>query len=279
MEADKEILVYNRDPIAAPNGSHARGHYVHPIYDLDGVRMSDDMPEDHVHHRGLFWAWTQLYVGDQRLGHPWEQRGLVWDVKDVQITGNENSTSLQADVLWRSPLLLDEAGEQIPLVRELATIRVYEAEENARIVDFDIMLLAIADDVMIAGSTDTKGYGGFSARIPLPRDMQITGQNGEVRPNLQTPSDPQPWVDFTGTFGEHGTTGFALFTHPSHPGYPMGWTIRSSGSCQNPVFPGRDLTAISTTEPMMLRYRTIMHRGDTEEFGVANYFDAYSKTK
>ena len=33
------------------------------------------------------------------------------------------------------------------------------------------------------------------------------------------------------------------------------------------------------TEPMVLRYRIIMHRGGTEEAGVAKSFEAYSKLK
>lgn len=284
VEEGREILVYNRDPIAARNhpraadGSHARGHYLHPVYDLDGVRMTDDMPADHVHHRGIFWAWTQLYVGEKRLGHPWEQRGLVWDVQDVRVTGDAHSTALHADVVWKSPLHTDAAGKPVPLVREVATIRVHEAEANARTLDFEISLRALLDTVRIGGSTDTKGYGGFSTRIPLPGDLKILGPSGAVEPNTSAPSAAQPWVDFSGSFAGNGrTSGITVMVHPSHPGHPPGWTIRRRESCQNPVFPGRDLFLLPTDAPLVLRYRVVLHRGDKDDARIAQRFEDYAK--
>lgn len=284
VEDGREILVYNRDPIAARNhpraadGSHARGHYLHPVHDLDGARMTDDMPADHVHHRGIFWAWTQLYVGEKRLGHPWEQRGLVWDVQDVRVTGDAHSTALHAEVIWKSPLHTDAAGRPVPLVHEAATIRVHETEENARTLDFDISLQALLDTIRIGGSTDSKGYGGFSTRIPLPDDLRIFGPSGVVEPNTSAPSAPQPWVDFSGSFAGNGrTSGIAVMVHPSHPGYPLGWTIRRRESCQNPVFPGRDLFPLPADAPLVLRYRVVLHRGGKDDAGIAQRFEDYAK--
>ena len=46
-ENGRDILVYYRNPISRSDGQYKRGHYVHPLYDLDGVRMTDDMPKDH----------------------------------------------------------------------------------------------------------------------------------------------------------------------------------------------------------------------------------------
>ncbi len=77
LEDSRDILTYNRDPISQSDGRYNRGHYVHPLYDLDGVRMTDDMPKDHRHHRGVFWAWTQLWIGGKRIGHPWEHKDLT----------------------------------------------------------------------------------------------------------------------------------------------------------------------------------------------------------
>src|SRR6056300_243087 len=49
------------------NGTYNRANYIHPLYTLDGDILTEDFPEDHLHHRGIFWAWHQLNIGDKRI--------------------------------------------------------------------------------------------------------------------------------------------------------------------------------------------------------------------
>jgi len=39
--------------------------YIFPVYTPAGVSMLDDFPQDHWHHRGLFWAWPVVETGGQ----------------------------------------------------------------------------------------------------------------------------------------------------------------------------------------------------------------------
>ena len=36
-----------------------RGAYLHPIRTLSGKAITDDYPPNHIHHHGLWWAWTK----------------------------------------------------------------------------------------------------------------------------------------------------------------------------------------------------------------------------
>lgn len=36
-----------------------RGGYIHPLYSPDGVQLTDDYPPDHLHHHGIWAAWTR----------------------------------------------------------------------------------------------------------------------------------------------------------------------------------------------------------------------------
>lgn len=275
-EDGRDILVYNKEPMAHSDQSHRRAHYIHPLYDLDGVRMTDDMPADHLHHRGIFWSWMQLWIGDRRIGCPWEQKDTVWDVRDVRVAGGRTSTALEILVHWKSPLQTGQDGTQIPIVEERTTIRVHQSSENARLIDFEIRLRALLEEVRLGGSDNTKGYGGFSARIPLPPDLETVGPDGPVAVDTTRPSPPQPWVDFSADFGGRGkTSGLAILCHPSLPGFPPGWTIRRAKSCQNPVFPGRAPVALPTDEPLVLRYRIVLHRGPAASAGLPARFEDY----
>ena len=56
-------------------------------------------------------------------------------------------------------------------------------------------------------------------------------------------------------------SGIALLVHPSNPGFPQPWILRQRNSMQNPVFPGRHAVELPTEEPLVLRYRLLIHRG------------------
>lgn len=261
-EGDMQVMFYQRQ-VKSLNGKYARANYIHPLYGLDGEVLTEDFPADHLHHRGVFWGWHQVWVGDKQLGDSWAIKDFVWDIRDVKVvTPDSESKALQVEVYWKSPLWTDADGNQKPFVKENTMIRLYRAEHDMRKVDFEIHLLALEDNLRLGGSEDEKGYGGFSTRIPLPDGLAFIGADGPVEPKtLQV--EGGPWMDFSGPLGPGGkTSGIAILCHKSLPNYPERWILRRKGSAQNPVFPGREPVPLSSKTPLVLRYRLIIHRGD-----------------
>ena len=82
FEGDSPVLFYQAKPKSL-DGKFTRAGYVHPLYDLDGHVLSEDFPTDHLHHRGIFWAWHQLYVGGTQIGDPWICRDFLSRVAGV----------------------------------------------------------------------------------------------------------------------------------------------------------------------------------------------------
>ena len=264
-EGDKQVMFYQRQ-VKSLDGKYARANYIHPLYGLDGEVLTEDFPADHLHHRGVFWAWHQAWVGDKQLGDSWAIKDFVWDIQDVKVvTPDSESRALQVEVYWKSPLWTDADGNQKPFVKENTTIRVYRAEDDMRKVDFEISLLALEDNLRLGGSEDEKGYGGFTTRIPLPDGLAFIGADGPVEPkNLSV--EGGPWMDFSGPLGPDGkTSGIAILCHKSLPNYPERWILRRKGSAQNPVFPGREPVPLSSKVPLVLCYRLIIHRGDVHQ--------------
>ena len=219
VEDGKEVLFYQRKP-KSRDGQFERANYIHPLYGLDGEILTEDFPADHLHHRGIFWAWHQISVGEKKVGDPWMAKDFSWDVREAKASRVDSSSSaLKLVVLWKSPLWVDGAGSQKPLVRETTTIRVHRASEGKRKIDFEINLLALENDLRIGGSEDDKGYGGFSPRIRLPEDIRIVGRNGAVEAQILS-VDAGPWLDFSGSFQAGKVSGVAILTHPSVPGFP-----------------------------------------------------------
>ena len=260
-EDGSKVLFYQRVD-KSNQGELTRAHYVHPLYDLDGEILTEDFPDDHRHHRGVFWAWHQLRVGDQVLGDGWALKDFRWDVRTVTPTRHDDgSISLDLVVDWKSSAWRN--GEEAVVV-ENSSVRVYPSEGDRRRLDFDIRIRATHAETFIGGSDDDKGYGGFSVRIKLPEDIQFISRNGPQH-SQKTAVSPSPWMSMTGTLGdstseESSKSGLTVLCHPDSAGYPQSWILRSKRSMQNPVWPGRTPRLLFVDEPRVLRYRLMIHR-------------------
>jgi hypothetical protein len=91
------------------------------------------------------------------------------------------------------------------------------------------------------------------------------GTDGPVEPTTLA-VEGGPWLDFSGHFrDDNKVSGLAILCHRSNPGFPHKWILRRKGSAQNPVYPGRDPVPLSCEEPLVLRYRLIVHRGNVND--------------
>jgi hypothetical protein len=275
-EQGRNVFFYQRQPKSL-GGKYTRANYVHPLYGPDGKVLTEDFPADHPHHRGIFWAWHQVFIGQTSLGDGWSIKNVSWDVYDAEIQDiSPRCRAIKLDVNWLSPLWTYPEGNEKPFIKETTTIRVHRAKGNIRKMDFEIRLLALEDDVSIGGAENAKEYGGFSTRIRLPEGIVFTSPKGPVEPK-GTPIEAAPWMDFSGTFGkDKSVSGLAVLCHKSNPLYPHRWILRRQRSMQNPVYPGRHPIRLSREEPLVLRYRLIIHRGSANHLNLNRLHAQYN---
>lgn len=262
------------------NGKYIRSNYIHPLYNLDGSVLSEDFPADHLHHRGIFWAWHQLYIGNKRIGDGWEIENFSWDVAKVKsLKQKDHSKAIQTVVYWKSPLWTDKNGKEKPFVKETTLVRVHPKQNHYRLIDIEISLLALESNTRIGGSEDEKGYGGFSPRIKLSEDVIFTAPTGKIIPtNLAIPASE--WMDISGSIGKNKQlAGLTILCNPQNPGFPNPWILRAKKSMQNAVYPYPGATAVplSDKKPTVLKYRLIVHEGNAANIPIAEIFKNYSK--
>jgi hypothetical protein len=276
-EGKDSILTYQSSNKSI-NKKYVRSNYIHPLYTLDGQILTEDFPTDHLHHRGIFWAWHQLYIGDKRIGDAWEIEDFNWEVKSVkELKQKNNSKAIQTKVFWKSPLWTDSKGNEKAFVKEITTIRVYPTQKNYRQIDIEISLLALESNMSIGGSEDEKGYGGFSPRIRLTDDIIFTNPNGIIKPtNLPIPGSE--WMDISGSLGKDGSAaGLTILCYPKNPGFPNPWILRAQKSMQNAVypFPGAKAVPLSNKKPTTLQYRLLIHDGNAESIAITKIYEDY----
>ena len=273
LSSDRPVLFYQSEPVTEHN--HTRAGYVHPLYGLDGEMLTEVFPKDHRHHQGVFWAWHQLWVGDRKIGDPWVTKDHLLVVKRAEIVDQgPDFATLDVHAAWTSTTLND-SGESKDIVAERTQIRVHREVGDIQYVDFTIQLTPLMADVKVGGSEDVKGYSGFTVRVKPPADMVIRDASGILEDDaIQSAS---PWADVSGSFGEGKTSGVAILSHPSLTQFPPRWVLRHYGM-QNVAYPGREPIALSADEPLVIRHRLVLHRGDAQAARVADHQRTFEMT-
>ncbi len=259
-EDGENVLFYQVDP-KSHNGTYRRCNYIHPLWGIDGNVLTEDFPADHLHQRGVYWAWHQIWIGDKRIGDGWEIKDYEQNIAEVEfVARQDNSAVLKTEVYWESDLWKKD-GKKVPYMKENATVTIHSKVGNYRKIDFEIKLLALTEDLSIGGSEDVKGYSGFSVRMILPDDVEFDGPDGKVTPE-NTAVKSNGYVNVSGTFGKNENSGgVVILDNPQNPGYPQQWILRKKNSMQNPVYPGRQAVAVSITEPIVLKYSLLVYSG------------------
>ena len=273
VDDGRPVMFYQKDP-KSQDGRFTRTNYIHPLRGLDGAVLTQDFPSDHRHHRGVFWAWHQLLIGDKRVGDSWAASKFLSVVKQAKIVDQGPLfATLQVTVDWTSPLFTDDKGQPKPFVEEISTIRLFHATAETQYVDFKIAIKPLFDDFKIGGSENVKGYSGFTVRIKPPREINIIDQQGaRTKDAVGTKS---AWADVSGKYG-HGdaVTGIGILCHKSLPEFPPRWLLRHYGM-QNVAYPGRHAVAVPKDKPLVLRHRLVLHRGDAKQARIPEHQKIY----
>lgn len=259
-EGRKKVLFYQLAP-SSLRGKFERANYIHPLYGIDGAVLTEDFPEDHRHHRGIFWAWHQVLLGGRPMGDAWECRDFNWKVTSAEALPSDTLMLLKTAVEWSSPSYTDVGGVPIPFMAEEASIRIHPEVSDYRIIEFRILLRALLPDVRIGGSQDEKGYGGFSLRLKLPDDLQFTAQKGAVTPTVE-PVRAGKWMQVSGSLGKDGKQAGVIIISDNDPQEEqVAWILRNKDSMQNQAFPGSDTIPVSQENPLILNYRLLIYGG------------------
>lgn len=270
LEKGKKVLFYQQHPKSL-DGKYERAGYVHPLYSLNEKILTEDSPEDHPYHRGIFWAWHQIVLNDKKIADGWISENISWKPIKLKVKKRKETVTLQSEIIWHANL---EQNNPTAIVKENTKITVHKSRRQYRAIDFDIHLFALVDSLKIGGSDDAKGYGGFCLRLKLPKDISFVSNNTAIT-SMETAVVAGPWMDFTGSFdgGSMPKTGVAVFCiQPIGDQQP--WILRKEASMQNIPYPGRTPMPLSK-KGWRLKYRIIIHNGDMSNDDLEKLYQQY----
>ncbi len=272
-EGERPVLVYNHGVMRREGvpADRVRSSYVHPIHGLDGEVLTDDFPKDHYHHRGLFWSWPHVGIGEKDYDL-WALSGIQhrfgrWLAREA----GEKSAVLEVENGWY-------VGEE-RVMRERIRLTVYAAAADERNIDLDCTWVPEARPIRLSGA-EGKSYGGITLRYAPGTNTVIATPQGRQAEDLYITK--LPWADLSRRFeaGPAGgggpiTSGAALFIAPDHPDYPPTWLTRHYGVlCVG--WPGVKAREFPAGEPIRCRYRVWIHRGEADPARAARAYEGYA---
>ena len=159
QEHGKPVLSFQLAPKSI-DGRFARANYVHPLHGPDGKVVTEDFPKDHLHQRGIFWAWHQLLLNGKSLADPWVCQEIQWKAPEepgewVRTQADSRSAEMTVVRDWVVPHP-DRDGRSLRVVRETVGITVWPSKENERILDFDLHSALLCKAYRLAVQTTRK---------------------------------------------------------------------------------------------------------------------------
>ncbi len=253
-EGGSPVFVYNFGMILGKGfpESMRRSSYLHPVYAPNGVTLTDDFNPDHPHHRGIFWAWTDVTV-DGKKGDMWTVKGpfqnrfVAWKARET----TDTTARLAVENGWFD-------GDR-KFVKEDVEIVTHRAEGGRRVLEFTLRWEAIRQPVEIAGTSEgKKGFSGFCFKFARPDGGKpvIVTEEGVARKDGVMAR--HAWAELSGSY-QGRSAGARIEDQPSNPGYPRnGWLMRHQLCCLNVSYPGLQPVTLTPGKPLELRYRVTL---------------------
>ena len=265
-EGDKPVLVYNHgviEKVGVP-ADRARSTYIHPLYGVDGEVLTDDFPQDHYHHRGLFWAWPHVKTGgkeyDLWMLKGMEQRFERW----LERTAGPDHATLSVQNGWF-------VGDR-KVMQETVTIYVQTVRGGSRSLLLRFTWIPLDEPITLAGA-EGKSYGGLTLRFAPRTNTVITTPLGIDDKDL--PMVRLAWADLTALYpGLAQPSGAAIFVPRTHPDFPPMWLTRHYGVlCLG--WPGVEPKTFPPGKPIKCDYLLWIHRGAVTGDRLSAEYDAF----
>lgn len=263
LYGEQPVFTYQRDPQPGPSGTKplfARGAYIHPLYAPNGAVVTDDFPSDHLHQRGVFFAWTKTQIGDL---HPdfWNIGDGLGRIRAEDARDQRDIPGFDADHIWE----MHEGEKWTPVMREHWRVRLRpptwkDPQAPDGFFSFDLISRQTPlVDILLPEYR----YGGMAirgARQWLTDRSGLRCVTSEGQDLATADATRARWVDLSGPIGEK-TAGFSLLEHPANLGAPNILRVPPDHpyACFSP--PKARALKLEARKEYVFRYRILAHNG------------------
>ncbi len=281
VESNKStFLIYGRE-FFSYNWNLSLKPYIYPLYGPDGQVMLNPSAKDHIHHRGIFFAYGNFNCVDF-----WNEEDNYRTCKQVLIKEIfEGMFSAHITTVNEWLYLPSASIQNFPkgrksdiFVKDERQITTYSTPPENRYLDVRIKFF-LDDEGKKVIMGPTKEAGPLGLRV----HKQMEGKENGIITNSYGAKTEQfcwgrkaHWVDYSGKIENYRPAGFTIFDNPLNLLYPCGWHVRDYGLfAPNPLFFNNYSCVIESNNPVEFNYRIFVHSGMAEENDISLKFLDY----
>jgi hypothetical protein len=273
-------MAYQAEPGAFPRGdikpAFRRGGYLHPIYTPSGKLVTDDFPPNHIHHHGVWWAWTNTEFDGRKPD--------FWNMGD----GKGRVEFVGLDAAWNGPVhgglrarhrFVDlTAPEPLTVLDERWEVRMYASPDpRATYWMFDLV-----SEQKCATTNALKlpryHYGGIGVR----GNWAWNGKDNAIFLTSEGETDRQKghatrarWCDMGGMV-DGSRVGIAILCHPDNFRAPQPMRIHPTEPFFNFAPQQAGDMEIKPGDKYVSRYRFVVHDGPPDRAELDRLWNDYA---
>lgn len=260
----RQLMAYQAEPGELPRANikkvFTRGGYLHPLVTPSGRIVTDDFPTNHIHHHGVWWAWTHTGF-EGRTPDFWNMGDGKGRVEFEALDGMW-SGAVQGGLRARHRFVDLTSGRPQVVLNETWQVTAYAPKPGSSYWMFDL----VSEQQCATGAALTLPkyhYGGIGLRGNGAWNgegkaffLTSDGETDRVKGNTSRGR----WCDMGGLV-DGARAGVAVLCHPGNFRAPQPMRLHPTEPffCFAPQQAG-DM-AIKPGEKYVSRYRLVVHDG------------------
>lgn len=240
--------------------------YVHPFCAPDGTPLTLDSPADHVHHRGLMLAWSNV-AGFDFWGET--NPGAHGQIVHQRFEAAPSPAGLAAVNHW--------VAEGKTLVEERQRVRPLDLGRDVAALEWESVLRAAAEPVTLDASKHV--YNGLGIRFVRSMDLGGVLNARGARTIEQANGEEAEWCCYYGALPGGRAASVAISNHPSNPRHPAPFFVMNQPFgylAAAPTF--REPFRLEPGRPLALRWAVVSFLGEPSPQRLGDLFRGWSKS-